>query len=81
MFGPKLPLLLLRGGLEIEPGNASEKSIWRSSSVLGQGIWLKKAVNVKVENFMAFQGRQRILSGLIEPNCVLPLMGKTKNLF
>ena len=25
-------------------------------------------------NFMAFQGRQRIFSDLIQPNCVLPLI-------
>ena len=34
----------------------------------------ERAANVKEENYLAFQGRKRILSGLIQPYCVLPLM-------
>ena len=45
----------------------------------GQEVWLRKAVNGKEENFMAFQGRQRIYCDQIQPNGVLPLMEKLWN--
>ena len=44
--------------------------MWRSSAVQGKKIWLRKVANVKEEIFMAFQGRQRMLSDLMLPNCV-----------
>ena len=35
---------------------------------------MTKAASVKEENLMAFQDRQRILSGQSQPNWVLPFM-------
>ena len=74
MFGPKsnfvisCALLCLRSGLEIELAQEITKfnlgpNILKAHVIelfsSRQELWLRKAANVKEENLMAFQGRQR----------------------
>ena len=37
-------------------------------------VWLRKAAKGKEENFMAFQGKKRVLYYIIQITSVLPLM-------
>ena len=53
-----------------------ERHIRRSCAVQGLKLWLRKAAIVNEGNSMAFQGRQRAVSHLLPPNCILPLMNK-----
>ena len=45
-----------------------------SSAIQSQQNWPRLAAIAKEENFMAFQGRQRLLPDLILPHCLLRLM-------